>query len=244
MRRLARTAPAFAVIGLVRKALGFCGIPLTPRIMMDALIRMSQGGDRFGLRRGGLTLRRLTEQHPHGVVVAPNVRTSVLRSAVAYFSRRIKLRHADIAAEVDKLVTRRQPDGYPMRMIGMREPRSENSWMHNSPLLMRGDRAHRALIHVDDAAELAIADGDLVRVSSPYGEIIVAVSTTKDLMTGVIAVPHGWGHKGTGTWRVANRAGGANINQLTSSQPDDVESLSGMAWLTGVPVRIDAAVPA
>ena len=91
--------------------------------------------------------------------------------------------------------------------------------MHNSPLLMRGERVQRALIHVDDAAELRISDGDLVRVSSPFGEITVGVTATKDLMAGVIAVPHGWGHKGTGTWRVANKAGGANVNQLTSSDP-------------------------
>jgi hypothetical protein len=26
---------------------------------------------------------------------------------------------------------------------------------------------------------------------------------------------------------------------LTSSEPGDVESVSGMAWLTGVPVRVD-----
>ena len=121
----------------------------------------------------------------------------------------------------------------------MREPRSENSWMHNSPLLMRGERVQRALIHVDDAADLQISDGDMVRVSSPYGEITVGVTATKDLMAGVIAVPHGWGHKGTGTWRLANRAGGANVNRLTSSDPQDVESLSGMAWLTGVPVRVE-----
>jgi anaerobic selenocysteine-containing dehydrogenase len=111
--------------------------------------------------------------------------------------------------------------------------------MHNSPLLMRGERTQRALIHVDDAAGLHISDGDMVRVSSPYGEITVGVTATKDLMAGVIAVPHGWGHKGTGTWRVANKAGGANVNQLTSSDPADVESLSGMAWLTGVPVRVE-----
>jgi anaerobic selenocysteine-containing dehydrogenase len=104
---------------------------------------------------------------------------------------------------------------------------------------MRGERVQRALIHVDDAADLHISDGDLVRVSSPYGEITVGVTATKDLMAGVIAVPHGWGHKGTGTWRLANRAGGANVNQLTSSEPEDVESLSGMAWLTGVPVRVE-----
>jgi anaerobic selenocysteine-containing dehydrogenase len=208
-------------------------------MMIDALIRTSQGGDLFGLRRGGLTHRRLTEEHPHGVVVAPHIRTGVLRNSVAYLSRRVRLTHAGIAAEVDKLTRACHPDGYPLRMIGMREPRSENSWMHNSPLLMRGERGHRALIHVDDAAELAISDGDVVRVSSPYGEITVEVNTTTDLMAGVIAVPHGWGHKGTGTWRVANRAGGSNVNRLTSSAPEDVESLSGMAWLTGVPVRVE-----
>jgi anaerobic selenocysteine-containing dehydrogenase len=125
------------------------------------------------------------------------------------------------------------PDGYPLRMIGMREPRSENSWMHNAPLLMRGDRAHHALIHVDDAADMHISDGDLARVTSPYGEITVGVTTTKDLVPGVIAVPHGWGHKGTGTWRVANRAGGANVNRLSrASRPTSSRS---PAW-RGLPV--------
>ncbi|MCX2928748.1 molybdopterin-dependent oxidoreductase [Mycobacterium sp. CVI_P3] len=237
--RLAHSVPAFAALAAARKALGLFGIALKPRMMIDALIRMSQGGDRFGLRRGGLTHRRLTENHPHGVVVAPHIRTGVLRNSVAYLSRRVRLAHAGIGAEVDKLVRRGDPNGYPLRMIGMREPRSENSWMHNSPLLMRGERGQRALIHVDDAAGLGISDGDVVRVSSPYGEITVEVNTTKDLMTGVIAVPHGWGHQGTGTWRLANRAGGANVNRLTSSAPEDVESLSGMAWLTGVPVRVE-----
>lgn len=227
------------VQGAARKALGVFGLKLKPQFIVDGLIRMSQGGDRFGLRRGGLSLRRLVEQHPHGVVVAPHIRTGVLPDAVAYLSRRVKLVHADIAAEVDKLTRGGHPDGYPLRMIGMREPRSENSWMHNSPLLMRGERTQRALIHVDDAADLHISDGDVVRVSSPFGEITVGVTATKDLMAGVIAVPHGWGHKGTGTWRVANKAGGANVNQLTSSDPADVESLSGMAWLTGVPVRVE-----
>jgi anaerobic selenocysteine-containing dehydrogenase len=104
---------------------------------------------------------------------------------------------------------------------------------------MRGDRGHHALMHVDDAAELQICDGDEVQVSSPYGRIAVPVTATKDLVAGVIAIPHGWGHKGTGGWQVANRAGGANVNRLMSSAPEHVESLSGMSWLTGVPVRVD-----
>ena len=111
--------------------------------------------------------------------------------------------------------------------------------MHNAPLLMRGERVHRALMHVDDAAEANVVDGDLVRVTSPHGEIEVAVSVTKDIVSGVIAIPHGWGHKGTGGWRVANGAGGANVNRLMSSAPEDLEALAGMARLTGVPVRVE-----
>ena len=78
-------------------------------------------------------------------------------------------------------------------------------------------------------------------VSSPYGRIAVPVTATKDIVAGWSPIPHGWGHKGTGGWQVANRAGGANVNTLTSSAPEHVEKLSGMAWLTGVPVRVDRA---
>jgi anaerobic selenocysteine-containing dehydrogenase len=237
--RLGRQIPAFAAFGAARKGLSAFGATLTPRLMIDALVRMSQGGDRFGLRRGGLSLRELTEHHPHGVVLAPHIETGVLRDAVGYLSRRVRLVHDDISDEVAKLAHGAHPADYPLRMIGMREPRSENSWMHNSPLLMRGERRHHALMHIDDAAELQIADGDVVRISSPYGEITVPVTATKDLVAGVVAIPHGWGHKGTGGWQLANRAGGANVNRLTSSEPGDVESVSGMAWLTGVPVRIE-----
>ena len=79
--------------------------------------------------------------------------------------------------------------------------------------------------------------------SAPDGFMLGTMSTrmTALAMPGVVAVPHGWGHKGTGSWRLANRAGGANVNQLTSSDPDDVEALSGMAWLTGVPIRVERA---
>ena len=67
------------------------------------------------------------------------------------------------------------------------------------------------------------------------------VSLTADIVPGTVAVPHGWGHKGTGGWQVANGAGGANVNQLMSSAPEDLERLAGMARLTGVPVRVTSS---
>ncbi len=249
-RRLWRRTPGLTALAAIRKALRLFGVRMTPRLLADAVIRLGDGGDRFGLRRGGLSFARLTADHPHGSVLAPHMRAGMLAETVVYRGRRMRLRHDDIAAEVAALGRRAEADGYPLRLIGMRQTRSENSWMHNSPLLMRGadragggDRGQRALMHVDDAAAADIDDGDLARVSSPHGEIEVPVTVTKDIVTGVVAIPHGWGHRGTGGWRLANLAGGANVNQLMSSAPDDLEKLAGMARLTGVPIRVERAGP-
>jgi anaerobic selenocysteine-containing dehydrogenase len=241
IERTAGRAPTFAVMGMAAKLADRFGRHFTPRPFVDAMIRMSAGGNRFGLRRGGLTFGRLTQRHPHGVVVSPHIRTDVLDEVVAYRHGRVHLEHGDIAAEIIDLSRRGSPQDYPMRMIGMREPRSENSWMHNAPLLMRGNRVHRALMHSEDAAQRKIGEGDTVHVRSPYGKISLPVSLTVDIVPGTVAVPHGWGHKGTGGWKLANRAGGANVNQLMSSDPADVEALAGMSWLTGVPVEVELA---
>ncbi|MFB1296636.1 molybdopterin-dependent oxidoreductase [Mycobacterium sp. pW049] len=239
MRRMSGESPVFAALSASGRALNKLGMPFSPRKFADVVIRAGAGGDLFGLRRGGLTFGRLSHDHAHGTVVTPHLPTGVLREAIAYLRGRIQLAHNDIAAEIALLARPDETEGFPLRMIGMREPRSENSWMHNAPLLMRGDRSHHGLMNADDAAELGIADGSEIQVSSPYGTITVPITLTKDIVPGVIAVPHGWGHKGTGGWKLANKAGGANVNLLTSSEPGDVESLSGMAWLTGVPVRVD-----
>ncbi|MET0900541.1 MAG: molybdopterin-dependent oxidoreductase [Mycobacterium sp.] len=239
-RRLAPGVPVFAAVAAARR---LAGRRWRPRPLADLIIRLADGGDRFGVRRSGLTFKRLIERYPHGAVVAPYLTTGVLRDVVVYRGGRMRLAHHDIKAEIAALAARPVPESYPMRLIGKREPRSENSWMHNSPsltgpLLKRGDHIQRAVMHADDAAALGIADDDLVSVESPYGEIAVPVTLTGDIVRGTIAVPHGWGHKGTGGWQLANRAGGVNVNHLTSSDPGDVESLAGMAWLTGIPVRV------
>lgn len=236
--RLAGESRVFGALTAASRALRKLGSPFTPRMFADGIIRVAAGGDRFGLRRGGLSFSRLSHDHAHGRVLLPNLRTGVLKEAISYLDGRIHLQHDDIAAEIAALRTPEHAQDYPLRLIGMREPRSENSWMHNAPLLMRGDRGQHGLMNADDAAELEIGDGSEIQVSSAYGTITIPVTLTKDIMPGVIAVPHGWGHKGTGGWRVANKAGGTNVNLLTSSEPGDVESLSGMAWLTGVPVRV------
>lgn len=236
-----RRTPGLAALHALRLLMRPFG-GLRPEPLVDLVVRAMEGGNLFGLRRGGLTLRRLREEHPHGKVLRPGLRAGVRGRVVLTRDRRARLDHPAFAAQLDRLAARTVPDGFPLRLIGMRELRSENSWMHNAPLLLRGGRRHLARVHPEDAAAIGAGDGDTIRVSSPNGAIELPVLVTDEVSRGVVAIPHGWGHRGGG-WRRANTAagggGGANVNQLMSSDPADVEPVAGMAQLTGIPIRLE-----
>ena len=84
MARMWRRTPGLAMLAAMRKVLGLFGSRLSPRLLVDAVIRLGAGGDRFGLRRGGLTFSRLAADHPHGTVLARNLRAGVLADTVVY----------------------------------------------------------------------------------------------------------------------------------------------------------------
>ena len=223
---------------LAARLLGRVGVKFSPRRLVDLLLRAGPKGDLFGLRRGGLSLAKLA-RNPHGIVLAEHLAAGVMRDQIRHRSKRVRLDPPEIAEEAARMAARNGDDpGFPMRLIGLRELRSHNSWMHNAPLLMRGGRTHAARIHPADAEGAGIADGERVRISSPHGSIELQATLTDEVKRGTVAVPHGWGH--SGGWTVANAAGGANVNQLASSDPADLERLAGMAHLNGIPVRLDA----
>ena len=243
---LARHHPLVGLMHIGNVVSRRLGVPATPRRISDLVIRMGLGGDRFGLRRGGLTYRRLLADHPHGVVVADDLAPGQLAKTITYRDRRIRLDAPELLAELDR-VWPVESDDYPLRLIGMREIRSENSWQHNAPLLLRGGRTHAARMHPEDAAARGIDDGGLVTVASRHGRISLPAMLTEDITPGVVAIPHGWGHNGSGGWTQANDAartelgsGGANVNALISSDPADLERLAGMANMTGVPIEVTA----
>jgi anaerobic selenocysteine-containing dehydrogenase len=220
------------------RRLGRLGIRLSPRRLIDLLLRAGPDGDRFGLRRKGMNLRRVASD-PHGTVLRPYLEAGVLRREIRHRDGRVRLDPPEILEEVERLRSQNGRDPrYPLRLIGLRELRSHNSWMHNAALLMRGGRTHAARVNPDDAAEVGVEDGERCRISSRHGTIELPAKLTDEVKRGTIAVPHGWGHRGGG-WSTANSAGGANVNLLTSSDPADLERLAGMAFLNGVPVRIE-----
>lgn len=225
------------------RALGRLGLRMSPRRLIDLGLRLGPRGDLFGLRRGGLSIGRLRAQ-AHGIVLGEHHPVGVLAKKVFHKDGRVHLDAGAIVAEVARLARENGAGDaeLPLRLIGLRELRSHNSWMHNVPKLMQGDRVHAARVHPDDAAAAGIEDGALCRVVSAHGSIELAAKLTDEVSRGTIAVPHGWGH--TGGWRRAIEAGGANVNALASSAPEDLERLAGMALLNGIPVRVEAVAGA
>lgn len=127
-----------------------------------------------------------------------------------------------------------------MLLIGRRQLRSNNSWMHNCPSLMKGRDRCTLLVHPDDARRIGLGEGAHARVKSRVGELEVPVEVTDEMMPGVVSLPHGFGHDRPGTrQRIAAQKAGVSMNDLTDETV--VEGMLGTGVLTAIPVRVSVA---
>jgi anaerobic selenocysteine-containing dehydrogenase len=124
-------------------------------------------------------------------------------------------------------------------MVGGRHLRSNNSWMHNLPLLAAARPRCTLHVHPTDAQRLGLSDGSAARVRSRAGTLLAPVEVTDAIMPGVVSLPHGWGHDQPDTrLEVAARQPGVNSNLLADEQA--IDPLSGNAVLNGIPVTVEA----
>jgi anaerobic selenocysteine-containing dehydrogenase len=125
-------------------------------------------------------------------------------------------------------------------IIGRRDVRTNNSWMHNLPTLAKGPFRCTALVHPNDAARHGVQDGGMATLRNGHRSVQAQVQVSTDMMPGVVSLPHGWGHNLPGAQlRVAAERPGANINALLDDQLRD--PLSGNAVLGGVAITMEAA---
>jgi anaerobic selenocysteine-containing dehydrogenase len=204
-----------------------------PRRLLDRALRRGPYGN------DGLSLARL-EDSPHGVDLG--ALEPCLPDRLRTQDKRIRLVPERAAADLARLAAARSSgmEEGTLLLIGRRELRSNNSWMHNSARLVRGERLCTVMMHPDDAAERKLVDGDRVRVMSRVGAIELDVEHTDQMMPGVVSIPHGWGHGREGArLTVAAAHAGASINDLTDDAR--IDSLTGNAGFSGVPVRVERA---
>ncbi|NEB40028.1 molybdopterin-dependent oxidoreductase [Streptomyces sp. SID14515] len=185
----------------------------------------------------GLTLQRLLA-HPHGIDLGPlKPRVpEVLRTR----SGRIELLPEPIAADLPRLRRALGDRPAPLVLVGRRHLRSNNSWMHNVGSLTGGSNVCTLQIHPDDAARLGLVDGATARIESSGGGIEAPAEITDTVRSGVVSLPHGWGHSRPGTrMSVAAADPGANVNQLLDGTL--LDPLSGTAVLNAIPVSVTPA---
>ena len=214
-------------------ALAACPDPGPERLNDDA-IRTGPWGDHYGKHPDGLTLQHFKDE-PNGIDKGPMV--ARIDEIICHLDGMVDLAPEYVIADLGRLEERidRTDDG--LLLISRRHIRSNNSWMHNVRVLVKGKDRCTLLIHPDDAATSGVADGLLARVSSTAGEIEVPVEVSDEMMPGVVSMPHGWGHDKAGTrMSIAREHVGVNNNLLAPGTFVDVPS--GNAAVNGIPVEV------
>ena len=230
-----------AAAGLAEREIRQAGSRLAGREVEELLRELEprRGPERLldlMLRSGpyGLTLADL-EANPDGIDLGPLKPRipEVLRTP----SGRIELAPPLIVADVARLAAGLRRPPAELVLIGRRDLRSNNSWMHNLPPLAKGPAVCTLLIHPTEAARLKLVDGARARLSSATASLEVDVECTDTIMPGVVSLPHGWGHDAKETrLKVARERPGVNVNRLLSGQ--NLEPLTGTAIQNSVKVSL------
>jgi len=229
-RRLARTrgglagrfgSPALAAIET-----------LSPRRILSALLRLGPHH---------LSLARLADSQ-HAVDLGPL--QSALPRRLRTPRKQIHMATSTFLESLPSLVAllgaASATDDDTLTLIGRRQVRSKNSWLHHLPQMQRSNNVCTLMINSCDARHRGLSTGQTVEVRSRTGSVQVPLEITDKIMPGVVSLPHGFGHA-----RMASpvatpaRWHGASINDITDDAR--LDSLSGTAAFVGVPVQVLAA---
>ncbi|RZI40484.1 molybdopterin oxidoreductase family protein [Herbaspirillum sp. HC18] len=208
-----------------------------PERQVDLALRLGPYGDMFGRKPDGINLAKV-KAAPGGIDLGPlqpripevlRTPSGKIELAPQMLIDDLRRPSADFAQPVPELV-----------VVGRRQVRSCNSWMHNLPTLAKGPFRCTALVHPDDAQRLGLQDGGKARIAAKGGTIEAQVEVSDEMMPGVVSLPHGWGHDLPGTrMSLAAERPGANLNAVLDETLRD--PLSGNAVLSGISIEMQPA---
>ncbi|MGA7097015.1 MAG: molybdopterin-dependent oxidoreductase [Acidimicrobiia bacterium] len=205
-----------------------------PERYLDFLVRTGPYGDGYGPVADGLSLRALRDA-PHGIDLGPL--KPRLPGSLMTASGKIELTPPAIVDDIGRLERRADlhaADG--LVLVGRRHVRSNNSWMHNIDVLLRGRERCTLEMNPVDAERMGVGSLSTVKVTSDAGTLVATLTLTDTIMPGVVSLPHGWGHDRDGArLRTAATRPGVNSNRLSTG---DMDPVSGNAVLNGISVEV------
>jgi len=211
-----------------------------PQRTLEVALRSGPYGDQFGRKPDGLTLAKVQASNAVGGIDLGELQSRIpemLRTP----SGKVELAPPSLLQHLEHATQDLQGLEHDLVIIGRRDVRTNNSWMHNLPTLAKGPFRCTALVHPQDAQRLGLQDGSMADIRSATGQVRAQVQVSADMMPGVVSLPHGWGHDAPGArLRVAAERPGVNVNALLDDQLRD--PLSGNAVLGGVAITMQAVV--
>ncbi|HYY57196.1 MAG TPA: molybdopterin-dependent oxidoreductase [Pyrinomonadaceae bacterium] len=213
---------------------------LGPERILDLGLRFGPYGARLNPFSQGLTLRKLKEAI-HGIDLGPL--HPCLPGRLRTSDKRIELAPEVLVKDVERVKAKLLDNASlhssgDLLLIGRRQLRSNNSWMHNSQRLVKGRPQCTILMHPTDAAERHLSPGQEVSVRSRVGSVVVPIEISEEMMPGVVSIPHGWGHDRLGIQlEVAQRHAGGSINDVTDNLT--IDALCGTAAFNGTWVSVE-----
>ena len=207
---------------------------LTPEKMLDSMFQFSSYKD------ANLSVKKLKD-NPSGLdlgALQPHLTKRIFTTdkkiniSPKFFIDDLKRLDQELFYVVDE-----DKINYPFALIGRRHLRNNNSWMHNSELLMKGKNRCTVLMSSKDANNLSITNHQQIRIISNVGSIELPVEISDEMKEGVLSIPHGFGHNREGTKiKLAEENAGESINDLTDDHK--IDRLTGNANFSGTRVKV------
>ncbi|HVQ39863.1 MAG TPA: molybdopterin-dependent oxidoreductase [Pyrinomonadaceae bacterium] len=213
---------------------------LGPERILDLGLRLGPYGAKLNPFATGLTLRKL-KAATHGIDLGPL--NSCLPGRLRTADKQIELAPEVLVKDIERVKAKFDHAALPsnghLLLIGRRELRSNNSWLHNSQRLVRGKSPCTILMHPADAAHRQLEKGQVVSVRSSVGAVEIPIEISEEMMPGVVSIPHGWGHDRLGVkLAVAQQHAGQSINDVTDDQ--SIDALCGTAAFNGTWVEVES----
>lgn len=211
-----------------------------PERMLDLGLRFGPYGSRLNPFAKGMTLRKV-KASVHGIDLGPL--RPCLPARLQTESQRIDLAPDLFVQDIERVKNaNRIESNAHLLLIGRRQLRSNNSWMHNSERLVKGNPAKprcTIIMHPLDAGDRDLSQGQVVVVKSRVGTITLPVELSDEIMRGVVSIPHGWGHDREGNrLSIAQQHSGVSINDLMDESC--IDALCGTAAFNGTKVTVRA----
>ena len=208
--------------------------PLTPEMMLDNMFKFSS------YKAANLSVKKLKE-NPSGIDLG--ALQPLLTKRIFTQDKKINISPKFFINDLKRLdkelfnANGEDKTNYPFALIGRRHLRNNNSWMHNSKLLMKGKNRCTVLMCPKDANNLSITNHQKIRITSNVGSIELPVEISDEMKEGVLSIPHGFGHNRNGTKiKLAEENAGESINDLTDD--NKIDKLTGNANFSGTRVKV------